>query len=257
MEKDPSEEHFLKHHRISECAKRKTEERTFYRPDHLRQHVKNFHSATLYDVVQARWKKGAEAPTGDKDGWTCGFCGEHLETWDRRETHIANHFKEGMTMASWREFPSKEEKKKSKKEKEKKEERPHSSGLGFERLTRSFTRRSTRNSKHSSSNPGSQEQEMPPTSFANAFDSIPMSIPMSMDGFSAAPVLPDINTDSLMGAYGNYPIDNNIDWNAMTQPQYTNGLVFDPALDNDFGNGYDNVINYMNPETFHPWNPQN
>ena len=32
----------------------------------------------------------------------CGFCGEDLSTWDQREKHIANHFKEGLTMESWK-----------------------------------------------------------------------------------------------------------------------------------------------------------
>jgi len=102
MMKNPSEDHFLQHHRIEDCAKRDIGDRTFYRPDHLRQHIKNFHNATLYDIVQARWKKAAETVT---EGWTCGFCGDRLDTWDKRETHIANHFKDGMTMASWREHP--------------------------------------------------------------------------------------------------------------------------------------------------------
>ena len=38
--------------------------------------------------------------------WTCGFCGEHIYSWDHRETHIADHFKEGLTMNSWTESAS-------------------------------------------------------------------------------------------------------------------------------------------------------
>ncbi|KAF2200105.1 hypothetical protein GQ43DRAFT_88889 [Delitschia confertaspora ATCC 74209] len=98
MEKEPSEDHFLSCHRISECAKRPVQERTFYRPDHLRQHIKNFHGSTLFDITQSRWKKAAET---ENNGWACGFCGEGLSTWDQREKHIANHFKEGMTMSQW------------------------------------------------------------------------------------------------------------------------------------------------------------
>ncbi|KAL5371881.1 hypothetical protein DPSP01_013918 [Paraphaeosphaeria sporulosa] len=122
MAKNPTEEHFLQNHRIDECWKRDAADRTFYRPDHLRQHIKNFHNATLFDIVQARWKTAAEPVA---EGWTCGFCGDRLETWDKRETHISNHFKEGMTMASWRDYSdvgTQSDKKKGKgkaKEKEK------------------------------------------------------------------------------------------------------------------------------------------
>jgi hypothetical protein len=34
--------------------------------------------------------------------WPCGFCGDELATWDLRETHISNHFKDGKTMADWK-----------------------------------------------------------------------------------------------------------------------------------------------------------
>lgn len=39
----------------------------------------------------------------DNKSWTCGFCQEVLSTWDARATHIATHFKAGLTMAHWRE----------------------------------------------------------------------------------------------------------------------------------------------------------
>ncbi|KAF2476906.1 uncharacterized protein BDR25DRAFT_192869, partial [Lindgomyces ingoldianus] len=105
----PSESHFLTHHRIPDCAKRSPKERTFFRPDHLRQHVRNFHGARLLDIAQVRWKTGARDEHGEGEGdaeggkgWICGFCGERLRSWDRRETHVAGHFKEGWTMADWR-----------------------------------------------------------------------------------------------------------------------------------------------------------
>jgi hypothetical protein len=40
----------------------------------------------------------------NKERWACGFCGESLTTWDMRQTHIANHFSNGLTMASWQSF---------------------------------------------------------------------------------------------------------------------------------------------------------
>ncbi|CAI6333863.1 unnamed protein product [Periconia digitata] len=139
---DPPEEHFMQHHRIEECAKRDTSDRTFFRPDHLRQHVKNFHGTGLFDIVQARWKSAAEAGT---EGWTCGFCSDKLETWDKRETHIANHFKDGLKMDSWKDFSNVDDKN-SKKGKGKRKERAQSQVAGMGRLGQPFASHSERNS---------------------------------------------------------------------------------------------------------------
>jgi hypothetical protein len=98
--KDPSEDHLLRSHRIMECSKKCEADRTFGRPDHLRQHIKNFHKASLLDLVRDRWRRDGPGKNVD-EGWTCGFCQVKLLTWDARETHIANHFKDGCTMAQW------------------------------------------------------------------------------------------------------------------------------------------------------------
>jgi hypothetical protein len=99
--KDPSEDHFLRSHRIVECSKKSEADRTFGRPDHLRQHIKNFHKSSLLDMVRDTWRRNGPGKNVD-EGWTCGFCQAKLSTWDARETHIANHFKDGLTMAHWR-----------------------------------------------------------------------------------------------------------------------------------------------------------
>lgn len=270
MAKDPCEDHFLTHHRISECAKRPIGERTFFRPDHLRQHVKNFHGSTLFDIAQTRWKKGANTEEGkDDEGWTCGFCGIGLESWGVRETHIAGHFKEGMTMATWRDYPSKsqikmekqiekepekEKEKKHGKEKADKEEKRES---GLARLSRTFTRRSTRSSKASSSQqqPQTQLQHQPPTTFAHSFNPIPHTAPpMTMaHDFSAPPVLPDINLDPLMGGYTNFA-----DWSQVVDPQYADNLVYDPSLDTSYDAALHDVLEFGgNPVDYHgTWHPQ-
>ncbi|KAI1533793.1 Homeodomain-containing transcription factor [Pyrenophora tritici-repentis] len=99
---DPSEDHLLLAHRISECANKSEHERTFLRPDHLRQHVNNFHKAPLDGEVRDLWRRGE---TGDEtaEDWICGFCGHELKTWEARERHIAKHFKDGSTMTDWKE----------------------------------------------------------------------------------------------------------------------------------------------------------
>jgi hypothetical protein len=100
MDKDPSEEHFLHSHRIADCAARPATDRTFNRPDHLRQHVKNWHETSLFDITAAKWK--VEPSAGES--WTCGFCGQRLGTWDKRAFHVAAHFKNGMTMEQWSDY---------------------------------------------------------------------------------------------------------------------------------------------------------
>ncbi|KAF2503330.1 hypothetical protein BU16DRAFT_37102 [Lophium mytilinum] len=99
MQKDPTEDHFHSSHRIGVCAARSLQDRTYYRPDHLRQHVKNFHNSTLFDITASKWKSAAEAP--QNDGWDCGFCSLHLSDWNSREVHIASHFRDGKTMKDW------------------------------------------------------------------------------------------------------------------------------------------------------------
>ncbi|EFQ94015.1 hypothetical protein CFE70_002552 [Pyrenophora teres f. teres 0-1] len=102
---DPSEDHLLLAHRISECANKSEHERTFLRPDHLRQHVNNFHKAPLDGKVRDLWRRGGTGNETAED-WICGFCGHELKTWEARETHIARHFKDGSTMADWKEYTS-------------------------------------------------------------------------------------------------------------------------------------------------------
>jgi hypothetical protein len=80
------------------------EERTFLRPDHLRQHVKNFHHASLSDGVRDLWRRDGPRKDG-LESWTCGFCALEMNAWDARQAHIAAHFKNGKTMAEWKLFP--------------------------------------------------------------------------------------------------------------------------------------------------------
>jgi len=206
---DPPEDHFQKHHRIDECAKRDQSDRTFYRPDHLRQHVKNFHGTGLFDIVQARWKSAAEAGA---EGWNCGFCGDKLETWDKRETHIASHFKDGMTMESWQDFSNADDKN-SKRGKGKRKERSQSQIVGMGRLGQPFVRNPEHNnysldatSPQHQAQPrqhpqqqqfyqGSFPQQQPldqsphQPSVATTYQSIPFSSPFSL-AQSPHPVIP-------------------------------------------------------------------
>jgi hypothetical protein len=251
MLKNPSGDHFLSHHRIEDCVKRDLVDRTYFRPDHLRQHVKNFHNATLFDIVQARWKKAAEAVT---EGWTCGFCGDRLETWDKRETHIANHFKDGMTMASWNDYPENVPVANKKgKAKDASKQDDHVSALT--RLGRhAFPRRYTRSSQSQQPFPEQTQPEPSQPSFTNTWDQIPSSLGLGIT-FSEPPVLPDLPLfDPLSMDCGNF-----LDWNLPTSTSpgmpytLTNTSMFDPSatslaqpfdgtLDLDI---YGNAVNYQ------------
>ncbi|KAJ8110201.1 hypothetical protein OPT61_g6891 [Boeremia exigua] len=100
---NPDDDHFRYFHRVEDCLCKPQHERTFGRPDHLQQHAKNFHKCEqpLSELVRDTWRKDGPGMFDDKH-WTCGFCHEELPTWDARATHIASHFKAGLTTASWR-----------------------------------------------------------------------------------------------------------------------------------------------------------
>jgi hypothetical protein len=88
-----------KSHRIADCLARKEDERIFYRKEHLRQHFRNFHpESKLTDQVAAAWKS---VPNNQPRFWPCGFCDQQLGNWNLRESHVAQHFREGATMHSW------------------------------------------------------------------------------------------------------------------------------------------------------------
>lgn len=100
---NPDDDHFLSFHRVGDCLCKAEHERTFGRPDHLQQHARNFHKCEqpLSELVRDTWRRDGPGMI-DNISWTCGFCQQVLPTWDARATHIAGHFKAGLTMAQWR-----------------------------------------------------------------------------------------------------------------------------------------------------------
>ncbi|USP78691.1 uncharacterized protein yc1106_05965 [Curvularia clavata] len=140
MVQNPGEEHFQNSHRITECMAKSEEERTFLRPDHLRQHVKNYHQASLADVVRDMWRRDGVGKDG-AESWTCGFCGLEITAWDTRQSHIAAHFKAGLTMADWKTYPPHvKTTQSSRKRPTSSEGRPNV----FSKLARTFTSLTTR-----------------------------------------------------------------------------------------------------------------
>ncbi|AEO66951.1 uncharacterized protein THITE_2115555 [Thermothielavioides terrestris NRRL 8126] len=93
---NPDEAH-IDSHNYSACQERAVGDRTFYRKDHLRQHLKLVHSAKFVSWSMEQWKA-----TTPEIRSRCGFCGAVMDTWSIRVDHLAEHFKKGKSMADWK-----------------------------------------------------------------------------------------------------------------------------------------------------------
>ncbi|KAF5677444.1 homeobox 4 [Fusarium circinatum] len=95
-EVEPSDDH-IESHNLLACMERRPEDRTFYRKDHLNQHLRLMHNVKFLDWSMKSWKV-----TGPDIRSRCGFCGIVMPNWSTRVDHLAEHFRKGDTMASWR-----------------------------------------------------------------------------------------------------------------------------------------------------------
>ncbi|PHH88854.1 hypothetical protein CDD83_6967 [Cordyceps sp. RAO-2017] len=93
---DPDDNH-LESHNHSACQERAPEERTFYRKDHLNQHLRLVHNGKFVDWSMKQWKEAAAQIRS-----RCGFCGIIMDSWTNRVDHLAEHFKTGCSMADWK-----------------------------------------------------------------------------------------------------------------------------------------------------------
>jgi hypothetical protein len=84
-------------HNYSSCAERSLEERTFYRKDHLRQHLNLVHDVKFQAFSMETWKVATPEIRS-----RCGFCGIVMDSWSIRVDHLAEHFKGGKSMADWK-----------------------------------------------------------------------------------------------------------------------------------------------------------
>lgn len=84
-------------HNHSTCQERSLEERTFYRKDHLNQHLRLVHNVKFMDWSMKSWKVATPEIRS-----RCGFCGIVMDTWTIRMDHLAEHFKTGYSMADWK-----------------------------------------------------------------------------------------------------------------------------------------------------------
>ncbi|KAJ5091220.1 hypothetical protein NUU61_006090 [Penicillium alfredii] len=91
---NPDGEHLETHNYMS-CQEKTLQERTFYRKDHLNQHLRLMHNVKFQPCME-KWQSSI---TQIKS--RCGFCGAVFETWKERVDHLAGHFKNGAFMAQW------------------------------------------------------------------------------------------------------------------------------------------------------------
>ncbi|KAK2591620.1 hypothetical protein QQS21_010689 [Conoideocrella luteorostrata] len=93
---NPDDAH-VESHNHSACQERTLEERTFYRKDHLNQHLRLVHNVKFMDWAMKQWKVAIPEIRS-----RCGFCGIVMDTWTIRVDHLAEHFKTGYSMADWK-----------------------------------------------------------------------------------------------------------------------------------------------------------
>jgi len=91
---NPSVEH-LESHNFLLCQEKTVQERTFYRKDHLRQHLKLMHDVK-FDPSMETWKSQTTEIRS-----ACGFCPSKFITWQQRADHLAAHFRNGADMTQW------------------------------------------------------------------------------------------------------------------------------------------------------------
>ncbi|KAH6639333.1 hypothetical protein C7974DRAFT_129279 [Boeremia exigua] len=94
-EPEPNDAH-LGTHNYHSCRERKLEGRTFNRKDHLNQHLQLVHNSKFDKLTMSSWRVPMSSIKT-----RCGFCDLKMETWEERVDHLAGHFKQGVTMASW------------------------------------------------------------------------------------------------------------------------------------------------------------
>ncbi|KAK7539793.1 uncharacterized protein J3D65DRAFT_619834 [Phyllosticta citribraziliensis] len=92
---DPSKEH-LENHNWTACEEKSPEQRTFYRKDHLRQHMRLMHDCKLNELMES-WKSETTYIRS-----RCGFCRKTFDTWQDRVDHLAKEFRNGALMKDWK-----------------------------------------------------------------------------------------------------------------------------------------------------------
>ncbi|KAH9864023.1 hypothetical protein J1614_009956 [Plenodomus biglobosus] len=94
-ELDPSKDHLATHNHVA-CYEKGPESRTFYRKDHLRQHLRLMHGCKMIPSMEF-WKSEAQYIKS-----RCGFCDMSFDKWQDRVDHLAKEFRNGADMKNWK-----------------------------------------------------------------------------------------------------------------------------------------------------------
>lgn len=92
---DPSDDH-VETHNHRQCEEKGMDARTFYRKDHLRQHLRLMHNCEMTSFME-NWKSIAVNINS-----RCGFCAKRFSVWSDRVDHLTAHFKAGARMVEWK-----------------------------------------------------------------------------------------------------------------------------------------------------------
>ena len=94
-EQNPSNDH-VETHNHRQCEDKGLDARTFYRKDHLRQHLRLMHKCEMTAFME-NWKSIAVNINS-----RCGFCAQRFTVWQERVDHLTAHFKAGARMSEWK-----------------------------------------------------------------------------------------------------------------------------------------------------------
>lgn len=92
---EPTKDH-IESHNHRQCVEKGVDARTFYRKDHLRQHLRLVHDSKLLPHMET-WKISMANVNS-----RCGFCSQKFTVWAERNDHLAAHFKNGARMSEWK-----------------------------------------------------------------------------------------------------------------------------------------------------------
>jgi hypothetical protein len=100
---NPDENHWhLVHGRRQSCFEKPLNTcrggRVFSRRDKMRDHLTQVHGHLNADLILDSWK----FLVPENFFRQCGFCGQEFSSWNSSINHIAEHFRQGTTMVSWR-----------------------------------------------------------------------------------------------------------------------------------------------------------
>ncbi|KAH9845702.1 Homeobox protein TGIF1 [Teratosphaeria destructans] len=92
---DPLDDH-AEAHNHHQCEAKGLDSRTFFRKDHLRQHLRLMHGCEMKPHMD-QWKSVAININS-----RCGFCAQRFIAWQERVDHLTAHFKAGARMTEWK-----------------------------------------------------------------------------------------------------------------------------------------------------------